>query len=151
MKRILALLLCALAVLSAFTLTACKKNDEDGNSQNSTENTDPNYLPWENGGKAPAAYTWDEFNALSAVQQEAFVESFGSAEAFNKWEQRITGGSYQPSSEPIPWENGGKAPDEYTWAEFSELSAELQEAFAESFESAEAFEAWENSVLGDNQ
>lgn len=41
-----------------------------------------------------------------------------------------------------PWENGGKAVNEYTWAEFEALSPGQQEMFFDAFESIDAFEAW---------
>ena len=49
-------------------------------------------LPWNNGGKQPAEYTWEEFEALSPEEQEAFFECFDSAETFEKWmnEQKTT-------------------------------------------------------------
>ena len=37
-------------------------------------------LPWENGGKQPSEYTWEEFEALEGGQQIAFQDSFGSFE-----------------------------------------------------------------------
>ena len=42
--------------------------------------------PWEaEGAKQPADYTWAEFEALTAGQQMAFQNSFGSIEEFDKW------------------------------------------------------------------
>ena len=96
-------------------------------------------MPWENGGKQPKDYTWDEFEALTAEQQMAFQNSFGSLEAFDAWLQKAQGSG---DSTSIPWENGGKQPDQYTWAEFEALSAELQMIFQNSFENFEEFEAW---------
>ena len=96
-------------------------------------------LPWEQGGKAPSAYSWAEFEALSGEQQIAFQNAFENFEAFDAWLR-----AHEPT-EPglvIPWENGGKAPGEYTWAEFEALSGELQMAFQEAFASFEAFEEW---------
>ncbi len=96
-------------------------------------------LPWEQGGKAPSAYSWEEFEALSGELQIAFQEAFADFEAFDAWLR-----ANQPT-EPglvIPWENGGKQPVDYTWAEFEALSGELQMAFQDSFEHFEDFEAW---------
>lgn len=45
-----------------------------------------------------------------------------------------------------PWENGGKAIEEYTWEEFEGLSGDQQEAFFEAFETVEAFEEWMEMV-----
>jgi hypothetical protein len=41
--------------------------------------------PWENGGKKPSEYTWEEFNALDGLQQEFFFLWFDSADAFEVW------------------------------------------------------------------
>ena len=45
-----------------------------------------------------------------------------------------------------PWENGGKAIEEYTWEEFEALSTELKDAFFNAFESVEAFESWKETA-----
>lgn len=42
-------------------------------------------LPWENGGKQPAQYTWEEFEALSGAQQIQFQNSFDSIDDFDDW------------------------------------------------------------------
>lgn len=104
------------------------------------KNTEPN--PWEiDGAKKPSEYTWEEFQALTTAQQEAFFESFESTEAFEKWMDI----AQEKDKEPNPWEvSGAKQPEEYTWEEFEALTPEQQEAFFESFESAEAFEEWMN-------
>lgn len=93
-------------------------------------------MPWEDGGKQPNEYTLEEFYALTLDQQNRFVETFGSREEFERWLELAEDNVQKP------WENSGKQPDQYTWEEFLELSAEQQEAFYESFESAELFEAW---------
>ncbi len=108
-------------------------------------------MPWENGGKLPSEYTWAEFEALSDDVQEAFYEWFGSNDAFIAWKDRVQGNSGSGSNTPtLPWENGGKLPNQYTWAEFEALSDELQEYFQDWFPSFEAFEAWMNSVQGNS-
>lgn len=102
--------------------------------------------PWENGGKAVDQYTWAEFEALSGAQQEAFYETFESAEAFAAWRNRVnpdkTVQEQESAQAKMPWENGGKTIEEYTWEEFESLNGEQQEAFFEAFESVEAFEMW---------
>lgn len=108
-----------------------------------TENRGP--MPWEEGGKQPSAYTWDEFRALSPSEQEAFFEWFGTADAFEKWSDAVQGKEEMPS-DALPWEEDGKAPSDYTWDEFCRLSAGAQEAFFNWFDSADAFEAWMNAV-----
>ena len=105
-------------------------------------------LPWENGGKQPSDYTWEEFEALEGGQQIAFQQSFDSYEAFERWMQMVNGGQSQAvESAPVvelelPWENGGKQPYDYTWEEFEALEGGQQIAFQQSFDSFEDFEAW---------
>lgn len=48
----------------------------------------------------------------------------------------------QGSVNTKPWENGGKAINEYTWAEFEALSPGQQEMFFDAFVSIDAFESW---------
>lgn len=100
-----------------------------------------NDMPWDNGGKAPSAYTWDEFEALTAEQQIAFQESFGNLNAFMNWMDEA-----QMVELELPWDNSGKQPEDYTWEEFESLSPELQIAFQDSFEHLEAFDAWMQRV-----
>lgn len=94
--------------------------------------------PWENGGKQPVEYTYEEFLALTPGQQMAFQNSFGSLEAFDEWLQNAQG----MVTEELPWENGGKQPSEFTYAEFEALSPAQQIAFQKSFQSEEAFDRW---------
>lgn len=96
-----------------------------------------NDMPWDNGGKAPSAYTWDEFEALTAEQQIAFQESFGNLNAFMNWMDEA-----QMVELELPWDNGGKQPEDYTWEEFIALSPELQIAFQNCFENLESFDEW---------
>ena len=96
-------------------------------------------MPWEQGGKKPSQYTWEEFEALEDIQREAFVESFGSNDAFEAWMEAAQG---EESSGKMPWEKGGKQPSEYTWEEFEALEDIQKEAFVESFGSNHAFEVW---------
>lgn len=42
----------------------------------------------------------------------------------------------------LPWENGGKQPSEYTYAEFTALTVPQQNAFSGTFKNKAAFEAW---------
>ena len=94
-------------------------------------------LPWENGGKQPKDYTWEEFEALTPAQQVAFQNTFESFEDFEAWMEKA-----QMLSVDKPWENGGKQPKDYTWAEFEALTPAQQIAFQNSFGSTAAFEAW---------
>lgn len=102
-------------------------------------------MPWEKGGKKPSKYTWDEFEALDDLQKEAFVESFGSNESFEAWMEKAKNAE---STDKMPWENGGKQPQSYTWAEFEALTADQKEAFIESFGSDDAFEIWMQGAQG---
>lgn len=103
-------------------------------------------IPWENGGKKPSEYTYEEFESLNAELQMVFQKSFSSIDEFDKWLQKVHPDETEPeateSKTVIPWENGGKQPSEYTWAEFEALSAELQMAFQKSFSSIEEFDKW---------
>ncbi len=107
-------------------------------------------MPWEKGGKQPAEYSWEEFQALEGIQKDHFYESFGSPEAFEAWMAAAGGPVQQKETLPeivIPWEEAGaKQPGEYSWEEYQTLSPEQQEAFVESFASIDAFEAWMNGV-----
>ena len=101
------------------------------------------YLPWADGGKQPWEYTWEEYEALTTAQKEAFFDAFGSAAAFDTW-MRSACGVTKPT---YPWEAGGKQPEEYTWEEYEALTPGEKDAFFDSFESVEAFDAWmENAV-----
>lgn len=42
-------------------------------------------LTWNETGKSPDAYTWEEYQELSPEKQEAFYQWFGSREAFEAW------------------------------------------------------------------
>ena len=78
-------------------------------------------LPWEKGGKRPDEYTLEEYEALSAFEQDAFFESFDSVDDFDRWMTRVYG------NEVIPWEDpGAKQPNEYTWEEYEALSEAMK-------------------------
>ena len=97
--------------------------------------------PWDNGGKLPDEYTWEEFEALTGAQQMAFQNWFKSESAFAEW----MANAQSPKPEH-PWENGGKLPNEYTWEEYEALTAAQQIAFQNWFDPYEAFENWMWSV-----
>lgn len=92
--------------------------------------------PWDEAGKHPSEYTWEEYEALTDRQQADFQNSFASIEAFDRWLTEAQ------AKVVVPWKNGGKQPSEYTWAEYEALSGVLKDAFFESFENAAAYEKW---------
>ena len=145
MKRCLIILMCIVFAVSVTTvLSSCKNNSDDASVADGATTDEQMVLPWEKGGKQPAQYTYEEFEALSPVLQEAFVESFESADDFREWEKNS--GYVDPDASvktELPWEKGGKKPEDYTIEEFNDLSGPQQEAFVESFGSADAFEKWE--------
>lgn len=98
--------------------------------------------PWENGGKAPQAYTWEEYEALSPELKERFYDCFGSAEAFDLWLQEAQKQVY------LPWQDGGKQPWEYTWEEYEALTTAQKEAFYDVFGSKETFDTWMRAACG---
>jgi len=94
-------------------------------------------LPWEDGGKSPEEYTWAEFEALNPVLQIKFQSAFEEEDGFEKWMESATEEKLE-----MPWENGGKRPEEYTWAEFEALSPALQIQFQTAFEEQDGFDKW---------
>lgn len=99
-------------------------------------------IPWENGGKKPKNYTWEEFELLTPEQQIKFQNSFKKVEDFEKWMER----AQEELGPKNPWENENKKPKDYTWEEFEVLTAEQQIAFQNSFKSQEKFDEWLQSV-----
>ncbi len=95
--------------------------------------------PWDDGGKTPDEYTWDEFEALEDYEQEGFYEWFDTVEAFDRWKDIA---EFEDKYGRIPWNHGGKNPDRYSLKEFNALSPELQEMFFEWFDSEDGFNAW---------
>ena len=135
-KRCIFVLLMIVACAFVF---GCKENGENNISSDETKIE----LPWENGGKQPSEYTWEEFNDLTGPQQIKFQNSFSSSDEFEQWMFDAQNGH-----EEIPWENGGKQPVEYTWDEFEALSGDLQIKFQNSFKSDDDFEKWMNEAKG---
>ena len=137
-----------------FVSTACSssKTKEDSPAEeiyneNQLNNIIPNdaeeVMPWDNGGKTPDQYTWEELQALTDIQKEYFFEWFDSAEEYEKW---LNNARPKKPSETMPWDNGGKPPDQYTWEEMQALTDVQKERFFEWFESAEKFETWADST-----
>ena len=84
-------------------------------------------------------YSWDEYQAMSNEEKDAFFQRFDSVESFEAWKSSV-----QPE-ETLPefrWDKPGKQPSEYTWEEYQVLTPEEQEAFYQWFESENAFMSW---------
>ena len=99
---------------------------------------------WDESKRLPSEYTWEEYQALTFEEKDAFYLWFESQSAFETWMDSV-----KPVEEEIEipsWNKSDKLPNEYTWAEYQELSAEERDAFFLWFESQSAFEAWKDSV-----
>lgn len=94
-------------------------------------------IPWENGGKQPAEYTLEEYDALSDTLRVLFENSFASRSDFEAW---MLAAQYEQIG--APWAENGKEPGDYTWAEFEALTAEQQILFQNSFDSMDDFDRW---------
>ena len=96
--------------------------------------------PWEKpGAKPPRNYTWEEYEALTQTQKQAFRDFLGT-EGFNIWLEWAL-------KEKNPWEeSGAKQPQDYTWEEYQALTETQKVAFQEKL-GADAFEAWLQKVL----
>jgi len=104
-------------------------------------------VDWDKPGKMPDAYTWEEYQALTAKEQDAFYQWFSSMAEFEAWME-----SAKPEENELPdisWEKPGKKPDAYTWDEYQALGPEEQEAFYLWFGSEDAFEAWMTEAAKD--
>lgn len=93
-------------------------------------------VPWENGGKQPKDYTWEEFEALTAEQQMAFQNSFKDADGFEKWMESVT----ESEEVKISFEKNDLF--SVTWEEFEAMTGEEQMIFQNSFGSFEEFDKW---------
>ena len=101
---------------------------------------------WDKSGKTPDEYTWEEYQRLSAEDQEKFYQWFGSVEAFEEWMDSV---KPDETAAATVWDKPGKKPDEYTWEEYEALPPEEQDLFFEWFASVEAFEAWMRTAKGE--
>ncbi len=109
--------------------------------------------PWEQDGKQPGDYTWEEYLNLTYEQKDAFFEAFDSAEAFEIWKGEVN--ASKETETPVPAQTETEKPSAtVSWEDFMAMTPEEQEAFFESFESPEAFEAWMNAeqpVVGEQE
>lgn len=101
-------------------------------------------MPWDDNNRKPDEYTYEEYEALTEEQQVAFQEWFGSGNGFDEWLNSVIG------AEPeLPWENGGKKPNRYTYAEFEALTEEQQVAFMEWF-TGDGFDRWLSGEIAED-
>ena len=100
----------------------------------------PGNMAWDEYGKLPDEYTWEEYEALSPEAQELFYQWFGSVEAFEAWMQRVKPDVVEDQG-PV-WSKPGKLPDQYTKEEYLALTPEEKDAFFLWFNTLEEFEAW---------
>ena len=99
-------------------------------------------MPWEKeGAKQPEDYTWMDFEMLTGEEQLAFQKTFAEND-FEKWMEKVQ----ILDKGRMPWEvAGAKETVDYTWVDFSALSAEQQLAFQKTFED-NGFEVWLEAV-----
>jgi hypothetical protein len=107
------------------------------------QETDPD-IKWNKPGKDPDAYTWEEYQALSQVEQEAFFLWFGTVSAFEVWMESAK--PVESTAPDLSWTENSKKPDAFTWEEYEKLTPEEQELFFLWFDSESAFEAWMETV-----
>ncbi len=148
-KKCSRLLLLLLAVAMIFTV-GCNKDVNDGSPTDAIQMASKDeaqmtptekQAPWNNGGKQPDEYTYEEFLALEPGEQIAFQKSFANMTEFDKWLQK----SQQTNTETValPWEKeGAKQPVEYTFEEFQNLAPSHQIAFQKSFATMDEFDQW---------
>lgn len=99
---------------------------------------------WNEPGKEPDEYAWEEYQALSAEKKEAFYQWFASKSDFEGWMEKAKNEETHPTL-PI-WNKSGKEPKDYSWEEYQSLSYEEKDAFFLWFASKEEFEAWMDAV-----
>ena len=96
--------------------------------------------PWEiSGAKKPQAYTWEEYEALTANQKKAFRNYLGN-DGFEAWLESV-------QEKENPWEeDGAKQPEDYTWEEYSALTEAQKKAFQE-YLGADGYVEWLEKAL----
>ena len=130
-------------IIDFFTNNSVNQENTSVDNENSGLDSHDLNLPWEKGGKTPDQYTWDELEALTDIQKEYFFEWFDTVEAYESW---LDNAKPDDEVEAMPWEKGGKTPDQYTWDELEALTDIQKEYFFEWFDSADDFNAWIDSV-----
>ena len=125
--------------------TESGKPDRENNETENPESEDIVLYPWDLSGKAPNEYTLAEYEQLTEKEKKAFKAAFLSEEEFNLWDIKV--GKVKVEDIVLyPWEVAGKAPHNYTWAEYERLTEEEKEAFEKAFSSAEDFEKWKKQA-----
>lgn len=125
MKRKYMKQIAGMLALMCLLLVSCKSGNQG--QQNDSHIVNSNPMPWDKPGvKQPDDYTWEEYNALTGVQQVAFKRYLGG-DGYEAWLDRV-----QTQQETFPWEViGAKQPQEYTWEEFISLTQAQQVEFRE--------------------
>ena len=116
MKKYNKLVLCVcliLVIVLGFVLVGAIVRRES--KQNNTET------------KAPNEYTWEEYQALSLEEKDAFYLRFDSKSAFEEWVEFVKPVEKEPDI--LKWNESDKLPNEYTWEEYQSLSLEKKDAF----------------------
>ena len=162
-NKLFGFIFCFIIIITLFV--GCGINENQENSDNTlthesviteeleiieeTEEVEDVTYPWDNGGKLPKDYTWEEYNKLDNELQMPFYHWFGSVEAFDEWMLNAQGKSSSNNLEgstdahtTYPWDNGGKLPKDYTWKEYNDLDKEYQIPFFRWFGSVEEFDKW---------
>ena len=136
-------LLTGVALISCALICGCGARGEQSPAVSAT-------IPIVGDMKNPSDYTWAEYQAMTEEQKLEFQKKFGSMEVFEAWKEKAQRENTREEQPILPWENGGKQPGDYTWAEFDELSGEQQIAF-QNVLGAEAFEAWLNQAKNQSE
>lgn len=118
------------------------KPEDFENWMKKAQNTMGSENPWENGGKQPSDYTWEEFEVLTGDQQMAFQNSFETPEDFENWMESVTG-----EKKPDDYFEE-KDPSDITWEEFEAMSPDEQMDFQNSFKTVADFEEWMRTATG---
>ncbi|MBQ2727153.1 MAG: S-layer homology domain-containing protein, partial [Clostridia bacterium] len=120
------------------------KPGKDPEETDKSEEDKTGRLPWEEpGAKQPKDYTYEEYEALTEIQQQAFQYHMGY-DAFDEWLYD----AYFAGTK-IPWNNGGKHPSEYTLEEYEELTEKQKVAFRNEL-GAEGFDEWFENAHSDS-
>ena len=87
-------------------------------------------------------YTFSDYENMTEEEKAEFKARFENEEKFDEW----LSGIQEKSKSDIPWENGGKTPDQYTLKEFEALDSMGKIAFSQWFKSEDEFYAWQEKA-----